>query len=131
MLDDRSTRGVSANRPAITAHAQVRFVERYVDELAVQRARKISESDHAVLDALMPDYESYLARYRSGIEAALSRLEERHGPLPFNRFNIRAGSTRVAVVGRTCVTTLPPHEAGRPISSRRRPKRPRSMRTEF
>lgn len=110
--------GAPMGSPTITAHAQVRFIERYVDAKAVVKARQATTSESAALAVLGREYAADLVAFRRGVELMISRLKARFGHLPFPRFSIEVGGARVVVVGDSCITTLPPRAQGRPIRDR-------------
>jgi hypothetical protein len=93
--------------PKITAHARVRFLERYVDDAAVRAVRESAANDRQILELLEPKYPRELAAYEGRVSNALAHLTGRLGTLPFPRYGVRIGALRVAMVGDTCVTTLP------------------------
>jgi hypothetical protein len=119
VVDSLDQGSLGTDLVTITAHAQVRFLERYVDARVVQRARAVVASDRAILDVLSRDYSSQLAEYRQGVGEAVFRIKSCAGTLPFESFCVKAGSVRVEIVGNTCVTTLPPRASGRPVRNRR------------
>lgn len=106
--------GLTQGGLTFTAHAQVRYLERYIDSDAVMKARKVATGDNAALAILADKYAAELAAYMHAVDATVSRLRARFGHLPFARFSIAVGSLRVAVVGDACVTTLPPRLKRRP-----------------
>jgi len=109
--------------PAISAHAELRFLERHVDARAARTARKSAASEHAALEMLAKDYQKELESYRGRVHQAVTHLTERLGTIPFRNYTIRSGPLSLVMVGETCVTTLPHRVAARPVRKRgsRRP----------
>ncbi len=108
--------------PGITTHAQVRFIERYVDAKAARAARQEASTERAMLELLANEYPCELATYKAHVAQAVDHLKERLGTVPFPRYVVRIGRLSIVMVGDTCVTTLPRRAAPRPIRDRRATK---------
>jgi hypothetical protein len=106
-------------RLAVSAHAQVRYLERYVDARAVRRARIDARDEQSLLAALSLSYGAELASFRSRAAAAVAWLKIRIGDVPFETYTVKTDGVSVKVVGETAVTTLPPHDAPRRNRGRR------------
>lgn len=107
------------DRLAVSAHAQVRFLERYVDARAVRRARIDAPDEQSLLAALSLSYGAELASFRNRAAAAVAWLKTRVGDVPFATYTVKADGVCLKVVGETAVTTLPPHTATRRKRGRR------------
>src|SRR5579884_2695981 len=100
--EERPRLRIGQPSPTITAHAQVRYLERFVDERAAQAARTLAGSDAVALQSLCGRFADDLAQYRERMAGALRRLASR-GPLPFETYRVRAGDLSIVMVGDTCV----------------------------
>ncbi len=103
---------------AVTAHAQLRYLERYVDAPAVKLVTKTHPNERTALEVLSSDFGKELEDYRARVQAAVSRLKARVGDIPFDRYALHSGSLSVAMVGDTCVTTLPRRNHERSVLNR-------------
>jgi hypothetical protein len=122
-----SQRG-SSSGTAITAHAQLRYVERYIDPAAAKEAHKAGRSAAAAVRSLTERYGIEIEDYRREVAATLSRLKARLGTIPFDRYTVRNGKLALAMVGDTCVTTLPPHKIENRIRARSKSARLKATR---
>jgi hypothetical protein len=93
--------------PRLTLHAQVRYLERYIDPKAVKRALSDTQSASRALDILREQYGHELAALSDLIVAASESLNRVPDSFRLQRYRLRVSGVRLAMVGQTCVTTLP------------------------
>jgi hypothetical protein len=88
----------------ISVHAKVRFIERCVDQKAVQRERKAGLDDHMIYAKLHGSYVNELDAYGTALERFIEGWTVRQA-LP-NKFKVRAGAAVAVFTDGVCVTTI-------------------------
>ena len=95
--------------PYITfsAHALVRYIERYVDAASVASLRARGLDDRAVLQRLLTRYGAQLAVFQAQVRCAAVRCYSAGAALCDVPFRLKLGHMRVVIQFGMCITVLP------------------------
>jgi len=90
-----------------TAHCQVRYIERFLDKDAVLEARRRSKSDVAILEALAPQFEDELRRFRHVLQVAYFHLLHKAGSfVEGTAYRLNLGILSACIEGNLCKTII-------------------------
>lgn len=93
---------------ALTVHALVRYIERYVDPSFVADLRRSGLSDRSILRHLEGHYSAQIEQFRAEFTAAIAKLATRRGydRMPV-RYKMVLHGTIIVVDERVGITALP------------------------
>jgi len=93
-----------------TAHCQVRYIERFLDEEAVVQARRRAKNDVATLAALEPQFSDDLRHFRHVVQVAYFHLLHRASDFVAGTpYWLNLGTLSVCIEGNRAKTTVCKH----------------------
>lgn len=93
-----------------TAHCQVRYIERFLDNEAVRGARREVKSDALILQALMGEFAGDLRHFRHVVQVGYYNTIQKIGQfVEGSSYHLNLGPLSVAIEGNVCKTTICKH----------------------
>ncbi|MBV8282571.1 MAG: hypothetical protein JO347_10990 [Candidatus Eremiobacteraeota bacterium] len=100
-------RALDTTHITFSAHALVRYIERFIDPEAVCILRARGLDDRAILERLLARHGAQLAVFQAQVRCAASRCYNAGDALSDLPFRLKLGHTRVVIQGGMCITVLP------------------------
>jgi hypothetical protein len=98
-----------------TAHCQVRYIERFLDQEAVREARREAKSDALILQALMGEFADDLRHFRHVVQVGYYNTIQKAGEfVEGTSYRLNLGPLSVAIDGNVCTTTICKHHPPAP-----------------